>query len=189
MHATSCLEDDILYSQAMWMVCIKRAVSKQQQLGCDPNKICEVHGNMHSVQCDICGTTSPFNYTLQFDHNNFKVHDLPKCLVCKSIVRPNVFLFQDQGWDTGKYREQDERLTRFVEEREELLVVEVGAGIMVPTVRYFSESIILSRFVKRGVLIRINPTYYPRWMCSVNGDYDYLESSNVPAFEDYLSRS
>ena len=39
-------------------------------------------------------------------------------------------------------------MIKFIEQQEELLIIEVGAGIMIPTVRYFNESIIQSKFLK-----------------------------------------
>ena len=37
------------------------------------------------------------------------------------------------------------------------------------------------------MLIRINPESFPRWMCSVEGDYDYFDTDNVPEYEEYKS--
>lgn len=41
-------------------------------------------------------------------------------------------------------------------------------------------------FYRKGTIIRINPTFYPRWMCSVQGDYNlYSENDEILQKYDY----
>ncbi len=104
-------------------------------------------------------------------------------------MRPNVLFFEDYGWDTRIYEEQNKRLTKFMS-TDELLILEIGSGITVPTVRYFGETALTSPSLKyqisinsgdrRGILIRINPEYYPRWMCEVKGDFEYFGLEDTP---------
>lgn len=124
-----------------------------QKAGFDPLRICEIHGSIHHLQClapcqsaiwpadgvipevdeDQCRLTSP----------------LPRCPRCGALARPNILMFGDWGWLDERTRAQQRRLDGWRAGVKRLLVVELGAGTQVPTVRWFGESL--------GVpLVRIN---------------------------------
>ena len=60
-------------------------------------------------------------------------------------------MFNDGGWLGGVYEQQEARLNSWLQTVQNPVVIEIGAGVSIPTVRLFSE-----QFMSR--LIRINPT-------------------------------
>lgn len=146
-----------------------------QRAGFDPSRIHECHGSLDRLQCmRRCGIP-PFSsedYEPRIDEESCRAREpLPRCPRCGAMARPNVLLFGDFGWDSRPYDEQEERLNDWLEELAEqedarLVVVELGAGSHVPTVRIFSESV--SRALN-GELVRINPreSHGPRGTISI----------------------
>jgi hypothetical protein len=75
-----------------------------------------------------------------------------------TLARPNILMFGDSGFAEARTDAQEQRMTRFLASlpREaRVVVVEVGAGCAIPTVRYASENI-LDEF-PNAQLLRINP--------------------------------
>lgn len=85
------------------------------------------------------------------DENCLLVSDFPKCPRCHGITRPNVLMFGDWCWHEQRTAAQERRLAAWRRQVERLLVIKVGAGTAIPTVRLTSES-------TAGKLIRINPS-------------------------------
>lgn len=134
-----------------------------QRAGFDPARIFECHGALDYLQCmRDCGEPAfpSDEYEPRIDEESCRARGpLPRCPRCGALARPNVLLFGDFGWDGSLYDEQEERLTTWLEtisarSEARLVVVEVGAGSHIPTVRSFSEE--MTRRL-RGKLIRINP--------------------------------
>ena len=76
-----------------------------------------------------------------------------------SLARPNVLMFGDFMWIGNRTDSQSQRFHCFLESLHgtncSLVIVEIGAGEYVPTVRFQSES--LTERYKNSTLIRINP--------------------------------
>lgn len=125
-----------------------------QKAGFDPDAVCEVHGSIHYLQCCEPCTQEiwPADAFLpEIDEEDCRLlGDLPHCPHCGGLARPNILMFGDAGW-VGRHSEaRQSRLNLWRQRAERLLVVELGAGLAVPTVRWFGESL--------GVpLVRINP--------------------------------
>lgn len=125
-----------------------------QKAGFSPNKIIEIHGSIHHLQClrscsSAIWSAEHLNPVID-SQSSLWIGELPKCPSCSGLARPNILLFGD--WD---YIEPDlpcdltQQLAK-VRRARFPVVVEIGAGESVPTVRRFSESL--------GIpLIRINP--------------------------------
>lgn len=129
-----------------------------QRAGFDPERIVECHGALDFLQCTrACGAgiTRADGVTIEVDAATGRASGaLPTC-GCGALLRPNVLMFGDWGWDGARTEQQEQRLARWLDGvlGVPLAVVECGAGTGVPTVRRFSET--LAR--RRGVtLIRIN---------------------------------
>ncbi|MEA5098762.1 MAG: Sir2 family NAD-dependent protein deacetylase [Burkholderiaceae bacterium] len=128
-----------------------------QKAGFDPERIHECHGSIHHLQClapceldfwsadgfeprvneEACLLTSP----------------LPTCPHCHGLARPNVLMFGDWSWVSSRQEAQASRQHQWLSGVNNPLVIELGAGTAVPSVRYFSQ------YVCRqygGRLIRIN---------------------------------
>jgi NAD-dependent SIR2 family protein deacetylase len=125
-----------------------------QRAGFDPARVCEVHGSIHHLQClDSCSDAIwPADGWLPVvDEGECRlVSPLPRCPACGALARPNILMFGDWGWIGARSTGQHERLAQWLAPASRPVVIEIGAGTQVATVRRFGE-----RF--GGALIRINP--------------------------------
>jgi NAD-dependent SIR2 family protein deacetylase len=136
-----------------------------QKAGYRKDLIVECHGSIHHLQCsNVCSHKIwDANRTeIEINEDTFKAEEpLPKCADCGMITRPNILMFGDWDWLPSRTDEQSQRmrkwLKRVYDEKMNLVVVEMGAGESVPTVRMKSEYVVQSHC---GTLIRINPRDY-----------------------------
>ena len=82
---------------------------------------------------------------------------MPVCPECGCVSRPNIVMFYDWMVNTRRINEQYKRYEAWLEQNKDsrFVIIELGAGLAVPTIRNFGE-----KFVKRSkkaTLIRINP--------------------------------
>lgn len=128
-----------------------------QKAGFDDQNIYECHGSIHHLQCSIpCSKQIWSAETLQPVIESELCQwqgDLPKCPNCGALARPNILMFDDYHWISDRQEQQRQRMDKWVRPHRNILVIEMGAGTAIPTVRYFSE-----RF--SPTLIRINPREY-----------------------------
>jgi len=129
-----------------------------QKAGFAEERITEVHGSIHHLQClgGCEGITPAAPYRVQVDPESFRASPpLPTCERCGALLRPNILMFGDWGWDSSRTEAQQERLSAWLRAVEPgaLAIVECGAGTAIPSVRRFSEHTAIAR---RGTLIRIN---------------------------------
>src|SRR5262249_13767792 len=133
-----------------------------QRAGFDPERILEVHGTIHWMQClKDCGVglfpaEQVVPTSVKLDEATMRAAEpLPACPSCGGLARPNILLFADAGGDDSRSFEQEKRLGRWMRDVQGkwVVVVECGAGTAIPTVRHFCEAM-ADRF--RGRLIRIN---------------------------------
>jgi NAD-dependent SIR2 family protein deacetylase len=116
-----------------------------QKSGFAEEIIWEVHGSIHYLQClapccrevwsadavipevDIpaCRLTSP----------------LPRCPLCGELARPNVLMFGDWGWVDIRSALQRRRFDAWLRHATRPVIVELGAGTAIPTVRRLGESL------------------------------------------------
>ena len=83
-------------------------------------------------------------------HGSATFDELPLCPVCRELARPNILMFGDPYWRGEIYRKQWQRYQEWLLRIEIPVVIELGAGTFIPSVRMESER----RAVDR--LIRIN---------------------------------
>ena len=129
-----------------------------QKAGFDENKIVEIHGSIHYLQCtEPCSREIwENNKQIEVDMEKFEAKNIPKCKHCSRVARPNILMF-------GDFKFIEERTERQMKNFENwlggidsnLAIIEIGAGKAVPTVRMMSEQI---RDMFGAKLIRINPT-------------------------------
>jgi NAD-dependent SIR2 family protein deacetylase len=129
-----------------------------QKAGFPEDSILEVHGTIHSRQCTVpCGDEIwPCNEEVAVDEGTMRAIDIPRCIRCGAVARPNILMFGDWSWNPRRTRLQEMNFDRFISVHREsrTVVVEIGAGTAVPTIRYMSEELGKSSTVK---VIRINP--------------------------------
>lgn len=125
-----------------------------QKAGFREERITECHGSIHHLQCTKACTEAIWEadpFSPEIDETRCRLtSDLPLCLFCRAVARPNILMFDDWGWLTERTRQQRERLREWMGKVTSPLVVEVGAGTRISTVRQFGGS-------TRWPLIRINP--------------------------------
>lgn len=126
-----------------------------QKAGFDPARVVECHGSIHHLQCmDGCmnDVWSADNFRTDVDEERCELlGELPQCPWCKGLARPNILMFGDSEWIDDRTREQRARLNVWRAKVDRLLVIEIGAGTAIPSVRLFGEN-------QDVPLIRINPT-------------------------------
>jgi NAD-dependent SIR2 family protein deacetylase len=94
---------------------------------------------------------------IEVDESTMRAREpLPACPSCGALARPNILMFGDWGWNEVRTAEQQDRLESWLKSAldDRLVIIELGAGTAVPTVRNFSERIAESA---KCNLIRINP--------------------------------
>jgi NAD-dependent SIR2 family protein deacetylase len=145
--------------------------------GLDPERVVECHGSIHHLQLfDALNTDGPSPpiwpaepqlLQLRVDLETFLAdadtiphwrpeEDSPP--TAGLLCRPNILMFGDRGWVPDRTAAQEARLEAFLAtlpRDSRLVVIEVGAGTEIPTVRLFGEDM-LDTF-PHSTLIRINP--------------------------------
>lgn len=174
-----------------------------EKAGFDVDRIYEIHGSLHYLQSlnpheeqYFPASESKELQKLEVDPKTFRATSrLPRCpWNPKLLARPNVLMFSDYGYYARRSNLQSNRFQTFQqkvfdnpkEEKEKehhhhhLVVIEIGAGLYVPSIRNFSERMI-SQCGKssgmKGTLIRINPR---------DGDIPSHSKNNNPS-EEYIS--
>jgi NAD-dependent SIR2 family protein deacetylase len=126
-----------------------------QKAGFDGKRVVECHGSIHRLQCVAsCSERlwSAKRFRPVIDETVCRlVSPLPKCPRCGALARPNILMFDDWEWVDYRTQLQRKRLNDWLIRAQSLLVIELGAGTRIPTVRDFGERL-------GQPLIRINPT-------------------------------
>lgn len=125
-----------------------------QQAGFPAERICEIHGSIHHLQClEPChhNIWSASAFLPEVDAEACLLRNPPPCCPnCGGLARPNILMFGDDGWLPSRTNTQQHALMRWREKVNKPVVIEIGAGQAIPTVRWFCE--------RQGApLIRINP--------------------------------
>ncbi|WP_054934853.1 SIR2 family NAD-dependent protein deacylase [Paraburkholderia sp. XV] len=125
-----------------------------QAAGFDSGMIAECHGSIHVLQCsEVChaGLWPATGVQPVVDESTCElVSDLPRCPQCGAVARPNILMFGDYDWIALRTEQQEVRLQAWLSKLERPVVIEIGAGKAIPTVRDFSEQ-------NGPRVIRINP--------------------------------
>ncbi len=133
-----------------------------QRSGFDSHRVVEIHGSLNHTQCvipccDSIHSASGLRLIIS-DATLRAAEPLPRCPQCGQLARPNVLMFGDAQWIAERTEDQYGRWQRWLAQQraagmQGVVIVEIGAGSFVPTVRATSESL-----VEQGArLIRINP--------------------------------
>jgi len=124
--------------------------------GFDKNKIVEIHGSINHFQCEHQCSTNIWEEDLNIEIKELIATDpLPKCRDCNGISRPNILMFGDGFWNSERTDNQLGRMNNFLDRiTEKTVIIEIGAGTEIITVRKQSEEIAAKYNIP---LIRINP--------------------------------
>ena len=112
------------------------------RVGFQPERITEIHGSDLRLQCTVpcCRETWDVDWsTLDMDEDTLQLTTPPpRCPYCNELARPNVLMFCDQRWIGDATREQENRMTTWLNAQrgKSVAVIELGAGTIVPNVRF-----------------------------------------------------
>lgn len=137
-----------------------------QKSGFEESQVLECHGSINYLQCaGENGSACPGIWPAVNDSNlqSLKVEtdiltalsQLPQCPSCRGLARPNILMFDDYHWQPERSEAQEERFQHWKDylgshPKKKLLVIEIGAGTEIPSVRLLVESM-------NTDIIRINP--------------------------------
>lgn len=139
-----------------WWVSTTNVDGHFQKAGFDAKYVHECHGSIHDLQCSKpCGTKVWPSSRIEprVDDELRWSGALPLCPRCSEIARPDILMFGDDAWVGDHAEVRHAQLLDWLPEVQRLLVVEIGAGTAVPTLRLFSERLVRQR---RARLVRIN---------------------------------
>ncbi len=126
-----------------------------QKAGFAAHRVVECHGSIHHLQClDGCmnDVWSAEGFGPEVNEDRCELTNAPpRCPWCGGLARPNILMFGERQWIDDRTRAQKARLSMWRSKVERLLVIEIGAGYAIPTVRMFGEQ-------QDVPLIRINTT-------------------------------
>jgi len=131
-----------------------------QEAGLSDDRILECHGSLAHLQCTTpcCSEIwSADELEVIVDEDSFRtVSELPECPRCGSLARPNVLMFNDWLWIPHRTSAQQQRFDSWLADviNAKTVIVELGAGSAVPTVRLTSEH---AATRLGATLVRINP--------------------------------
>jgi len=129
-----------------------------QKAGFAPERVLEVHGSIHHLQCtEPCtGNIWPNDEDVPVDEATMRARRIPRCPRCRAVARPNILMFGDGSWLSSRTVGQEGRFEEWldVSAGDRLAVLELGAGTAVPTIRWHSE-----RLGRRegATVVRVNP--------------------------------
>ena len=133
--------------------------------GWNESRVLECHGSVHYMQCvnrchkHIWDTNNALKLSVD-STTDCVVDSLPQCPNCNKLARPNVLMFGDWEFIGERLNQQHSHYEEFESNiataKARLLIIELGAGTAVPTIRRASEAAFLDpRWT--ADFIRINP--------------------------------
>jgi NAD-dependent SIR2 family protein deacetylase len=129
-----------------------------QRAGFAEGRLVECHGSIHHLQCVLpcsgeiwpADAVQPLMAPMIDPGDCLMRPPLPSCPRCGALARPNVLMFDDGNWLGARTEAQYARLEAWLTRVRRPVVIEIGAGTDVPSVRRTCESL-------GAPLIRINP--------------------------------
>lgn len=132
-----------------------------QRSGFPNESIMECHGSLFHLQCvEECGIgiwPAQPGLQIEIDPETLLAQSaLPACPTCSGLARPNILMFSDFHWDPTRTNRQGKRLNSWLtgNENPDLLIIELGAGPSIPSVRNTCEQ---AWKYSGGTFLRINP--------------------------------
>jgi NAD-dependent SIR2 family protein deacetylase len=133
-----------------------------QKAAYDDAFIEEVHGSINHMQCSVPCCSDIWDagdLHIEINAELFEAQEpFPRCPKCGAIARPNILMFGDWSWLSHRSNEQgynfDRWLRNLIQNAARPVIIEMGAGRAVPTVRMKSQRIAQEFSTE---LIRINP--------------------------------
>jgi NAD-dependent SIR2 family protein deacetylase len=128
-----------------WFVVTSNVDGQFQKAGFDGDRIEEVHGSIHHLQC-----TGPCSQAIwenreevPVDQATMRALQVPCCPRCGATARPNILMFGDWAWLPERSHGQRQRFLDFLEALGDapLVAIELGAGGAIPTIRHLTQQL------------------------------------------------
>ncbi len=121
----------------------------------DSERILECHGSIHHLQSIAHRNEEILSaavLNIEVDDETFLARGELPHMPDGTLARPNILMFGDYFWNARRYMEQQSRYAVWLKQckKQNIVAIECGAGITIPTVRRECENI-------SSTLIRINP--------------------------------
>jgi NAD-dependent SIR2 family protein deacetylase len=134
-----------------------------QKAGFPADRVLELHGSIHRLQCteacsDAIWDAGDTPLDLDIDMATLTARaPLPRCPHCGALARPNVLMFNDVDWSAHVRYAQEAQFARWLGSirGRRLVIIELGAGTAIATVRMLGERLVAERHPTS--LIRVNP--------------------------------
>ena len=145
-----------------------------QKAGFPEDRVYEIHGRINKFQCvdNCCEPFEPEVDEFGVDPKKLTMKcELPKCPKCGKLARPNIMMFNDFYFNSNETSEQEKRFNDFMYKYDKgdkkIVVIELGAGTAIPSIRRIGEYIHTS--VEGATLVRINPreSFGPKGIVSI----------------------
>ena len=136
-------------------VCTSNVDGQFQKAGFSENDVCEIHGSIHHMQCMtncyITWSADDFRPEVDLEQCSI-VSPMPRCPRCNGLARPNIMMFNDEHFVMDRVERHSIQLDIWMSRVKNVVVIEIGAGTAIPSIRRFAET------STSGFLVRINPT-------------------------------
>jgi NAD-dependent SIR2 family protein deacetylase len=125
-----------------------------QKAGFTEAQIAECHGSIHYLQC-LRGCTPEIwpadALAVDVDQDTCQLRSpMPACPHCGGLARPNILMFYDWSWHSERTDLQEARYQSWISKAKKPVIIEIGAGTDLPTLRRKGENLQMP-------LVRINP--------------------------------
>jgi len=129
-----------------------------QRAGFPGQEIHECHGSIHWLQCtrpccDDIWSADDLAVDIDAEHCQW-LGELPTCPNCGAVARPNILMFNDSCWIEQRTTQQQMQQELWLSQVRRPVVIEIGAGVDITTVRWFSDTLVRRH---GGRIVRINP--------------------------------
>ena len=154
------LQEWIARRQMDYFVVTSNVDGQFQKAGFPEEKVYEVHGSVHYLQCCTPCSDAIWKNTehIPVDLTTMRAQKVLRCPHCGDISRPNVLMFGDFAWIGNRTDMQRSNYGAFLKQyRPPMVVIEMGAGTAISTIRNMSEN--LGEHHEASV-VRINPRDY-----------------------------
>lgn len=126
-----------------------------QKAGFKEGQVLECHGSIHWLQCQMPGCNQDIwcadAFKPRIDASECRlINRPPACPICGGVARPNILMFDDWHWVDRLAEIRRGSLKNWLSRVERPVIVELGAGKEIATVRNFG-------IAQKVPLVRINP--------------------------------
>jgi NAD-dependent SIR2 family protein deacetylase len=145
-------------ADAEYFVVTSNVDGQFQKAGYADERMLEVHGSIHWLQCITPCSRRIWtnNEEIPVNQETMRARKIPRCISCGDVSRPNILMFGDYSWLSERTAGQELCFSLFCEKIQgrRTVVIEMGAGRAIPTIRYTSERLGAR---PETTVIRINP--------------------------------